>query len=91
MPFDWLKDAASKAFNPSAPSVKLMTPHSGKGLQFRVAVIAGVGFWPWHSEADEARLLYVAMTRATHELVITSSKSSAFSERLQRLCAPLAA
>ena len=91
VPFEWLKDAASKNFNPSTPTVKLMTPHSGKGLQFRVCVIGGVGYWPYHSEVDEARLLYVAMTRATHELVITSCKGSVFSERLQRLCAPLAA
>ncbi len=90
VPFDWLKDSASKYFNPSAPSVKLMTPHSSKGLQFRMCVIGGVGFWPYHSEVDEARLLYVAMTRATHELVITSCKPSAFSERLQRLCSQAA-
>jgi len=91
VPFDWLKDAASKYFDPARPSVKLMTSQSSKGLQFRVCVIGGVGFWPYYNEADEARLLYVAMTRATHELVITSCKSSVFSERLQRLCAPLAA
>jgi superfamily I DNA/RNA helicase len=71
--------------------VKLMTPHSSKGLQYRVAVIAGVGYWPYRSAADEAQLLYVAMTRATHELLITSSKSSAFTERLRSLCLPLAA
>jgi superfamily I DNA/RNA helicase len=86
VPFDWLRDAASRSFDPSRPSVKLMTPHSSKGLQYRVAIIGGVGFWPWRSEADEARLLYVAMTRATHELVLTSSRGSRFSERLRGLC-----
>jgi superfamily I DNA/RNA helicase len=86
VPFDWLKDAASKSFDPLRPSVKMMTPHSSKGLQYRVAIIGGIGFWPWQSEADEARLLYVAMTRATHELVMTSCKSSVFSERLKGLC-----
>lgn len=91
IPFDWLKDAASKSFDPSRQAVKLMTPHSSKGLQYRVAVIAGVGCWPYptahQSAADQARLLYVAMTRATHELVLTSSKPSRFSERLKALCA----
>lgn len=91
IPFDWLKDAASKSFDPSRQAVKLMTPHSSKGLQYRVAIIAGVGCWPWptarQSAADQARLLYVAMTRATHELVLTSSKPSRFSKRLQALCA----
>jgi superfamily I DNA/RNA helicase len=91
VPFDWLKDAAFKSVDPSRPSVKLMTPHSSKGLQYRVAIIGGVGFWPYasahQSEAEQARLLYVAMTRATHELVLTSCKASVFSERLRRLCA----
>ncbi len=91
VPFDWLRDTASKSFDPSRCTVKVMTPHSSKGLQYRIAVIAGVGFWPFKSEADEARLLYVAMTRATHELLFTSSRPSAFSERIKRLCAPLAA
>ena len=43
IPFDWLKDAASKSIDPSRPTVKLMTPHSSKGLQYRVVVIGGVG------------------------------------------------
>lgn len=91
VPFDWLKDAASKSLDPSRASVKLMTPHSSKGLQYRVVIIGGVGFWPYplpqQSESEQARLLYVAMTRATHELVMTSSKASGFSERLRALCA----
>ncbi|MDQ2641738.1 MAG: ATP-binding domain-containing protein, partial [Pseudomonadota bacterium] len=91
VPFDWLKDAASKSIDPSRPTVKLMTPHSSKGLQYRVVVIGGVGFWPYatahQTESDQARLLYVAMTRATHELVLTSSRGSRFSERLRGLCA----
>jgi hypothetical protein len=91
VPFDWLRDTTSKSFDPSRCTVKVMTPHSSKGLQYRIAVVSGVGFWPFKSEADEARLLYVAMTRATHELLFTSSKASAFSERIKRLCIPLAA
>lgn len=91
VPFDWFRDAASKSLDPSRPRVKLMTPHSSKGLQYRVAIIAGVGFWPYptpvQTEAEQARLLYVAMTRATHELVLTSSRGSRFSERLRTLCA----
>jgi hypothetical protein len=86
LPFEWFKDAKSKSFDPSTATVKLMTPHSSKGLQFRLVVIAGLGFWPYHSEPDEARLLYVAMTRATHELVMTSCKPSVFSERVRELC-----
>lgn len=89
VPFDWLKDAASRAFDPSRPTVKLMTPHSSKGLQYRVAIIGGIGYWPYPAGSEElqARLLYVAMTRATHDLVLTSCKASRFSERLRELCA----
>ncbi len=68
-----------------------MTAQSSKGLQYRVGVVAGVGYWPWKNESDEARLMYVAMTRAVEELLITSSKNSIFSERLRALCEPMAA
>ncbi len=53
-------------------TVKFLTMHSCKGLEFPLVAIPGAG----RSEADqgrkdeEARLLYVAMTRATRELVI---------------------
>lgn len=91
VPVAWLKDAKSKQFDPASDSVKLMTVQSCKGLQYRVAIVAGAGFLPYRSEPDDARLLYVAMTRATHELIVTTSKSSVFSERLKVLCQPLAA
>lgn len=89
LPFDWLKDSASRSFDPSRPTVKLMTPHSSKGLQYRVAAVAGIGFWPYPSGSEglQVRLLYVAMTRATHALILTSCKASLFSERLKQLCA----
>src|SRR5690606_41645000 len=90
VPVEWLKDAASKSFDPAGPSVKMMTRQSSKGLQVRVTIIGGVGFWPWQAEEEQGRLLYVAMTRATHELVLTSSRGSRFSERLKGLCATAA-
>jgi superfamily I DNA/RNA helicase len=68
-----------------------MTAQSSKGLQYSVGVVAGTGHWPWRDETEEARLLYVAITRATDELVITSSKKSIFSERLKALCEPMTA
>lgn len=82
IPYDWLKD-----------SVKLMTIHSSKGLQYQVGIIAGAGFLPYPpgAESECAKLMYVAMTRATHELLITSSKHSSFSARLRGICEPLAA
>jgi len=93
IPYDWLKDSSSKNWNPDKDSVKLMTLHSSKGLQYQVGIIAGAGFLPYPAGAESqcAKLMYVAMTRATHELLITSSKNSSFSARLRTICEPLAA
>jgi Nuclease-related domain/AAA domain/UvrD-like helicase C-terminal domain len=91
VPFEWLKDSQSKYFDAGRDCVRVMTAQSSKGLQYKVGVVAGAGYWPWKSESDEARLMYVAMTRAVEELLITSSKNSVFSERLRALCVPMAA
>lgn len=91
IPVDWLKDSISKNFNPRLDSVRLMTAHSSKGLQYQVVVVAGAGFLPYRSERDDAKVMYVALTRATRELIITTSKTSSFSQRLKALCEPLAA
>ena len=91
IPVDWLKDSISKRFNPRLDSVRLMTMQSSKGLQYRVVIVAGAGFLPYRSEHDDAKVMYVALTRATHELIVTTSKTSTFSQRLKALCDPLAA
>ena len=91
VPVEWLRDSRSKHFDPRADSVKLMTAHSSKGLQYRVVILAGAGYLPYQSENDDAKVMYVALTRATHELIVTTSKTSVFSNRLRALCAPLAA
>jgi superfamily I DNA/RNA helicase len=91
VPFEWLKDSQSKYFDPGRDCVRVMTAQSSKGLQYKVGVVAGTGYWPRNNESGEARLMYVAMTRAVDELFITSSKKSVFSERLRALCEPMAA
>ena len=65
-----MKDRVSKRFDPSTDRVALLTLHSSKGFEFQVVAIGGLGFIPYReSEAeDDARLLYVGMTRATDEL-----------------------
>jgi len=84
IPYDWLSDRASKRFDSLRDTVKIMTLHSSKGLEFPVVAIAGLGFMPYKQEqaADDARLLYVAMTRATEHLLMTASKESVFVQRL---------
>ncbi|HWH80746.1 MAG TPA: 3'-5' exonuclease [Burkholderiaceae bacterium] len=71
-------------FDPAADSIKLLTMHASKGLEFPVVALAGVGRMPdaGKDEGDEALLLYVAATRATHTLYITLSGSGAFATRL---------
>ena len=62
---------AFRRFDWRRPSVKLVTLHSAKGLEFPLVFVAGLQALPMRDETleDAARLLYVAMTRATHELV----------------------
>ena len=59
----------------------LMTLHASKGLEFPVVFICGVedGLIPMEREdsdvEEERRLLYVGMTRAKDELILTSAKA----------------
>lgn len=66
-------------------SVKLVTMHSSKGLEFPFVIIPGIGGLPkdGQSETDEARLLYVAMTRATEHLLLIHHDDSVFSKRIR--------
>ncbi|MDP8984182.1 MAG: ATP-binding domain-containing protein, partial [Pseudomonadota bacterium] len=68
-------------------SVKVMTIHSSKGLEFPIVAIAGIGFMPTKVDTGEedARLLYVGMTRATERLFMTASRDSTFVQRFARL------
>ena len=83
VPCWWLGNAKTKKqFNLREDCVKLMTMHSSKGLEFPLVVISGVGFMPQteHDEQAEAKLLYVAMTRATEKLLLTYHQDSAFTQ-----------
>ena len=73
----------SGSFDPRADTIKILTMHASKGLEFSVVALAGVGRMPeaGSNEADEARLFYVAATRATHTLYITLSGSGKYMER----------
>jgi len=90
IPIEWVNaNSESRNYHPNEPSIKLMTMHSSKGLEFPVAYIPGIGYMPdeYNTPAEEARLLYVAMTRAIEQLVLTSDRSSQFTRRLEKaLC-----
>lgn len=85
IPFQWQQDS-KHSFSPSHDSVKLITMHSSKGLEFPLVCIPGVGALPIEEDdfQEEARLLYVAMTRATSDLVMTHSESSYIVEKMQK-------
>lgn len=85
IPYYWLKNAkAKKSFKPSEDSVKIMTMHSSKGLEFPIVMVSGVGYMPGEQNdpVADAKLLYVAMTRSTDKLLITSHQQNGFIEQL---------
>lgn len=71
------------SFDPNADTIKVLTMHASKGLEFPVVALPGIGRMPevGTSEADEARLFYVAATRATQMLYITLSGTGAYMGR----------
>ncbi|MFM2118760.1 MAG: hypothetical protein RL722_228 [Pseudomonadota bacterium] len=78
-----LKGAASQGWLPN--SVKLTTLHASKGLEFHTVAIVGLQALPdpHQTEEEEWRLLYVAMTRATHGLVLSGCGRSAAVARVE--------
>lgn len=81
IPVEWVnRDSNSRFFDSTAPSVKLVTMHSSKGLEFPVVFILGLGYLPnqRHTPEEEARLVYVAMTRAVDQLFMSGDCESAF-------------
>ena len=73
-------------FDPQENSIKLITFDSSKGLEFQIVFICGLGHLPSQTddEAREARLVYVAMTRATDHLIMTCSQQSEFVSRIEQ-------
>jgi len=74
--------SAQDFYDPNADRVSLLTIHSAKGLEFEVVLLAGCeeGIIPHISAKsdeelnEEARLFYVAMTRAKSLLYLTRAK-----------------
>jgi hypothetical protein len=70
-------------FDPSQDSIKVLTLHASKGLEFPVVAMVGVGQMPaqGEDEREEARLFYVGATRATQRLLIGLSGAGQFASR----------
>jgi hypothetical protein len=77
--------ARSGNFHPREDTIKVMTMHASKGLEFPVVALMGVGQMPatGEDERDEARLFYVGATRATHRLVIGAGGDGGFGKMLR--------
>jgi hypothetical protein len=70
----------SRDYDGLGDAIKVMTMHASKGLEWPVVALAGVGQMPaeGEDEKDEARLFYVAATRATQRLYITTGEQVRF-------------
>lgn len=61
------------SFSEKSNRIKLLPFHSSKGLEFPVVAVSGGDMLSTLNTADEheMKLLYVAMTRATSQLIVT--------------------
>lgn len=83
VPFSSNKDGSTNLFGQMA-SVKLITMHSSKGLEFEHVFVAQINRIPEQESDKHARLLYVAMTRAIEHLTLTYHQDSPFTEQVQQ-------
>lgn len=82
IPYELLQ---SNRYTPANDSLKILSMHSSKGLEFAVVFLPCLDAMPAPSQdvAAEAKLLYVAMTRAMERLHMTHHAGSVFVDRLR--------
>lgn len=79
-------------YKPDTSTVKLMTVHQSKGLEFPFVFVCGLteGIFPSHrsirerrksGEEEERRLMYVAVTRTEKTLFLTEAEGFSYSTR----------
>lgn len=86
-------DVASKKRNPDADTVRMMTVHASKGLEFEIVFVTGMEetLFP-HANSigepsaveEERRLMYVAITRAKEMLYLSHSEERLLHGQRQR-------
>ena len=71
-------------YRPNRDAINVLTMRVSKGLEFPVVMLPGVGQMPaaGEDEKEEARVFYVAATRATQRLVIGVSGEGRFGRLL---------
>jgi superfamily I DNA/RNA helicase len=85
----WMGHRQGKAaYDPDKPQVSILSIQSSKGLEFKSVIFIGLGhFAEVFTEKDQAKLLYVGMTRARERLILAASEDTACTERLSSLAA----
>jgi len=84
VPVDVAKEHRNR-LDAHADEVRLLSMHNAKGLEFACVAIGGLGALGARRNStleDDVRLAYVALTRATHEALLTYSRVSPLVERL---------
>lgn len=84
---DQFDNQHAKGFDPAENTVKILTMHSSKGLEFNSVAIPDLGCMPYAKSTpeEEAKLLYVAMTRSTESMLITYHSESQFTKQCEVL------
>ena len=86
LPVEWVnRDRRSRHYSPGSSSIKLMTMHASKGLEFPVVLIPAVDLIKCNAESldSEVRLLYVVMTRAIEWLILTHQRETEIVSKLK--------
>ena len=66
----------------ATPSIKLLSMHAAKGLEFPHVFVMRLDLLPGKHDLDEElRVFYVAMTRATHQLTLSCAGDSLLVQR----------
>ncbi|MFY9222453.1 MAG: 3'-5' exonuclease [Blastocatellia bacterium] len=80
--YEWItrNQESKRSFQLSSAKVKVSTIHSAKGLDFAAVALVGLSLLPSSTEQAEVerKLVYVGLTRARNELLITHCKNSQF-------------
>lgn len=88
IPFEVFDKKNPLEFDPTTPTVKILTVHSGKGYEFPVVFLIGLETLPTGVEEEAGRrrrVGFVGATRAKDQLLITYTKSTALVDRLAAL------
>jgi len=83
VPVDIVKENKNRV-SLKGSAVRLLSMHTARGLEFPCVGVGGLGAVGRHGEEIEdcVRLVYVAVTRATHEVLLTYSQDSGVVRRL---------